>query len=236
MPSYEISQSDLYKGKGQPHLIEAINSLYIEPERAMRRLKEYSSLFTGAVNIAILYLLIILIYFGFLLLSILAFEPPDVGIGQLHSLLSMQFIFSFFMNVMIGFGVLISTWLFASLVYWLPAKLLKGKSEYVQQASILSYVMLALFPLGLFSSLLGLIPLLGPFIALLSNLIVFFYSLFIIFLSIREINEFSNLKAIISLLISTALFMIIGLILLLFFMLLFSFSLPFIGNLPHQSF
>ncbi len=228
--SYEISQSELYKGGGQPHLMNAINSLYMEPQRAMRRLREYPSLLTGVINVTILYLIVTILIIAVLLALVLVPTPSGVGVDMMATLLDVKTIFRFFIGVMLYYGFTIFGWLFSSFIYWVPAKLLGGKGEFVQQASVFSYMMLALFPLWLFSSVLAAIPIFGVFIAIAAILVVFFYSMYLIFLSILEIHEFGTFKAIASLLISIAIFLLLGLLLLT--ILLVIFAMPFIGNLP----
>lgn len=230
--SYEISQAELYKGKGQPRLTEAINSLYMEPERGIRRLKEYSSLFTGVINVTIVYTITTVLRI-LALLFIVAVVMPETGVGVFSALLDVRNIFSFFIVTVIYYGISIVGWLFSSFIYFLPAKLLGGKGTFAQQAFMLSYLMIALLPLGIFSALLAVIPTFGLFTALVVSIVIFFYSTFLIFLTIREINEFSTLKAIISLLISTGIFIFLSLLLSLVLVLIF--ALPFIGNLPLPS-
>jgi hypothetical protein len=228
---YDISQQELNKGKGQPRILEALNSLYMEPERAIRRLKEYPSLLTGVINITILYLIITVIR---LILTIVIYMGFIRMISSNIDLFGAQTIFTFIMVSILYFGVSISAWLFLSFIYFLPAKLLGGKGTYVQHASLLSYIMLALFPLEVFAILLEPVPLFGPFIALIVNFAVYLYALYIIFLSIREINEFNNVKAAISLVITFAIYT--ALIIFLFVVsLALIFSTPFIGNLPYPS-
>ncbi|NYZ76340.1 YIP1 family protein [Candidatus Micrarchaeota archaeon] len=228
--SYEIHQDEIYKGRGQPHLIEAVNSLYMEPERAMRRIKEYSSLLTSTIHLTLLYIIMFVIWV--LLLIVVSMVPDTFGIVQ-PNLMNARNIFTFVLVNILYFGVFIVVWLFASLLYFLPAKLLGGKGEYIQQASLLAYIMFAIFPLGTFSVLLAAIPQLGPSIAFLASAIVVVYLLYLIFLSIREINQFKTTKALMSLAISIAIFVFIGLLITLISMLIF--SLPIIGNLPQPS-
>jgi hypothetical protein len=147
--------------------------------------------------------------------------------------MNVRSIFTFLLVNILYFGIFVVAWLFASFLFFLPAKLLGGKGEYIQHASLLSYIMLAVFPLGLLSALTAAIPTFGSLIALLAGALVPVYSLYLIFLSIREINQFKTNKALISLAISIAIFIFIGLLITLISMLIF--SLPIIGNLPQPS-
>jgi hypothetical protein len=231
--SFELYQNDLYKGKGQPRIMEAINSLYMEPERAMKRLKEYSSLFAGVINVTILYLIVTFLRIVLMIAFVVLLAPAGGGINQLMALLDVKVIFAFILTTVFFYGVAIIGWLASSFLYYLPAKFLGGKGEYVQQASLLTYIMLAIFPLSVFSSVLMAIPVLGPFISVVATVMVSLYSLFLIFLSIREISEFRTLKAIASLIISFILIIAISIIAILLLMLLF--PVPDIGKLPLPS-
>jgi hypothetical protein len=228
---YEISQNELYKGKGQPRFLEALNSLYVEPERAIRRLKEYPSLFTGVINITVIYLIITVLRLLISAIIVLGFIQMP---GSNANLFGAQTIFAFIILAIFYFGVFILAWLFMSLIYFLPAKLLGGKGTYVQQACLLSYIMLATLPLEVLVILLAALPILGPLIAVLANLAVSLYMLFITFLSIREANEFSNIRAAISFVISLAVFAFLAFLLTALLVLIF--AMPFIGNLPYPSF
>jgi hypothetical protein len=229
--SYEINQDEIYKGRGQPHLLEAVNSLYMEPQRAMRRLKEYSSILTGVITLTILYLIltVLRVLLAFLLAALFM---PVGGADAISSFLDGKTILAFFIATLLYFGVFIFGWLFSSLVYLLPAKLLGGKGEYVQQASLLAYIMFAIFPIGAFSVLLAAIPQFGPFIAFLASAIVVVYLLYLIFLSIREINQFNTMKALASSIISLAIFVFTALLIAGISMLI----LALLGNLPQPSF
>jgi len=227
--SYEINQDELYRGKGQPHLIEAVNSLYMEPLRTIRRLKEYSSLLTSTVHLTLLYLVMFVIWV--LLLIVVSLVPDTFGVAQ-PNLMNARNIFTFILVNILYFGIFIVVWLFASLLYFLPAKLLGGKGEYIQQASLLAYIMFAIFPLGTFSVLLAAIPQLGPSIAFLASAIVVVYLLYLIFLSIREINQFNAMKALASFIISLAIFVFIAILIAGISVLI----LALLGNLPQPSF
>lgn len=228
--SYDVFKSEIYRGKGQPRLLEALSALYIEPERAMKTLREYSSLFTAAINITILYLLVtflrivllVIILSGMFVVSPTGPAPTPLGTT----------VFEFIITTLLYYGVLIFGWLLASLLYWLPSKLLGGKGEFVQQASLLSYILLNLFPLQIFSMMLLAVPAFGAFLSSAGAIVVFFYSTFLIFMSIREINEFSNPKALVSFAISTAVFIGIGVALSVLLALL---VLLHIGNIPYPS-
>ncbi|NYZ78693.1 YIP1 family protein [Candidatus Micrarchaeota archaeon] len=232
VPSYEISQQELYKGKGQPRILEAVSSLYVEPERAIRRLKEYPSLLTGVVNLAVLYFFMLALWIIFLV--VIALVPTTFGINAQPNLFDVKNIFAFLIVNIFYFGVSILGWLLASLIHFLPAKLLGGKGEYVQQACILSYIMLAMFPLWIFAMVLGAVPVFGLFIALVANLLILSYTLFLIFLGIREVNEFNTVKAIISFVISLAITAFLAFLLAVLLVLIF--AMPIIGNLPYPSF
>lgn len=231
--SYEISQKELYKGRGQPNLIEAINSLYIEPERGMRRLNEYPSLFVGIMNITILYLTIIFLRIVALLLIALVLMPETSG-AAISSLVDAQFLFAFFIGAILEYGLCIFAWMFISFVCFIPAKLLGGKGTFAMEASLLSHIMVALLPLFLVSIVLVFIPTFGFFIAVAAVLITSFYLIFLVFLSIRETNEFDTVRAIASLLISIGIFGFLSIMLLLIYLLIL--AIPLIGNLVHPSF
>jgi hypothetical protein len=227
---YEIYQDELYKGRGQPSFIEAINSIYIEPEREMKQLKEYASLFTGFINITILYIIITAMR---IILTVVIASGVIPMTGSNANLLGVQTIFAFIIVTILYFGVLIFGWLFSSFIYFLPAKLLGGTGEFVHQASLLSYIMLAVLPLELFSLALIAIPVLGLFIGVAATIAVFFYSIFLICLSIRVVNGFNTLKTLASFIISSAIFLLLNLLLIALAVLIF--AMPFIGNLPHPS-
>jgi hypothetical protein len=211
--------------------LEALNSLYIEPERAMKRLKGYSSLFTGVINITTIYIFVTVLR---LLLSALIFSGFISMVGSNTNSFGAQDIFAFIILAILYFGVFILSWLFMSSIYFLPAKLLGGKGTYVQQACLLSYIMLAIFPLEIVIILLAAVPVLGPLIAILANFAVSIYTLFITFLSIREANEFSNIRAAISFFISLAILVAIFLMFAATILAII-FVMPFIGNLPYPS-
>jgi len=198
MLSFEIDRNELYKGRGSPHLLEAVSSLYLEPVRTIRRLEQYVSLTNGVINVSLIYLIATVVRVAaFVILS--PFIPGGQGVQTISS---PQFLFALLINIIIGFGVSILSWLFSSAILHFPAKLLGGKGTFVQQSSLLSYVMLAVLPLSIFVIVVVLVPLLGVLLTLLGSLAVLIYTSFLTVLVIREINGFNTLRAVISLIIS----------------------------------
>jgi hypothetical protein len=222
-------QKELYKGRGQPHTFEAINALYMEPVRAFRRLKEYASLLIGVFNITIVYSIVLFIA---LIVVLVSFVMPVMLVAG-ASLDLLPFVFTFFIAVVFYYGVFIFSWIFSSLIYFLPAKLLGGKGEFVQQACLLSYMMLAALPIAALSLAISFVPVFGPFIAFVAGIIASLYFLYLTFLSIREINEFSALKTLASFVISLVIFFILSLALATLLVLIF--APPNLGNIPYPS-
>jgi len=210
--------------------VEAVNALYMEPERAMRRIKGYSSLITSTIHLSMLYLVMFLIWT--VALVIIALIPETFGVSRPPNLLDVRNIFTFLLVNIIYFGVFIFIWMFSSFLFFLPAKLLGGKGTYLQQASLLAYIMVALFPLGFFAVLTVAIPAVGPIIAFLAIIMVSICSFYLVFLSIREVNQFKTVKALASFVISLAIFVFIAILIAGISVLI----LALLGNLPQPSF
>jgi len=206
----DITPEDIYRGQGPPKLTQAINSLYIEPVRTIRRLRQNASLFNGVINVTILYIILTLLRVA-VMFAILIFIAPLIpgGTGpQLVSAIISQFFSSqvlvyFLVGVFLGYGAFVIFWLVLSLILFEPAKLLGGKGTFVQQASLLSYAMLAVLPLFIFSSALIIMPYnLGLILAFLGNSATLIYALLLTIIIIKEINEFDKFTTVVSFLVS----------------------------------
>ncbi|QLJ53070.1 MAG: hypothetical protein Sv326_0895 [Candidatus Fermentimicrarchaeum limneticum] len=206
MLPFEMNQEELYKGRDAPQLLEAVTSLYIEPVRTIRRLKQYASLITGAMNVTMLYAVAMTIWLGMVVVYAMLVMSGGRGISILTSPTTL---FSMVFALILYFGVSMVSWLVSSAILYFPAKLRGGRGTFIQQACILSYAMLALFPLTIFSSVLSIIPYIGPFISVFVSLAVFVYSIFLNVLIIREVNELNTMSAIISFVISAIIYFIL---------------------------
>jgi len=214
MLPFEMNQEELYKGRDAPRMLEAVTSLYIEPVRMMRRLKQYASLITGAMNVTMLYAVAMTMWLGMVVVYTLT--PGGPGISILTSPITL---FSMVFALIFYFGVSMVSWLVSSAILYFPAKLLGGRGTFIQQACILSYAMLALFPLSISSSVLFIIPYIGPLISLFASLAVFVYGIFLNVLIVREVNELNTMSAIISFVISAIIhFILIAVLVVLMFL------------------
>lgn len=168
-------------------MIQAVTSIYIEPLRAFRKLKYYSSLLRGFTNISLLYLIAMFSRIAVIALIALFVRPRGAG---LEVLVQPSTLFSLFITTLFGFGIAIFSWLLSSAILYLPAKLLGGRGNFVEQACLLSYVGLALLPLYICTFILAIIPYAGFLLALLAVVVVLLYGIFLTLITIKEIHQF----------------------------------------------
>lgn len=217
---FEVDPKELYKGRGQPGLVEAVRQMYMEPMRAMRRLLVYTSLTTAVLNATLLFLIMSSIQFAFLLLSLIAsYNTP----------LFTHLLFTFLLSLLYDYAFWIISWLTASLIYYIPARMLGGKGSFLQQAYLLSYIMLATFPFAVFVALFFVVSIFSAslqptmydiwgimmLVAFLITGALYLYSQFLVFVSILEIHQLGRLKSLASLLVSIFVPIILGVLLLL---------------------
>jgi len=205
-----MSPEDMYRNQDMPSQYQAINSLYLEPVRTIRRLMQNASLFTGVANITIVYMIIALVRLA-VVFALLVFIVPmtsggaglqsvSAGISQLSST---SFIVNFLVSTFLWYGVFVIYWLVQSLILFAPAKLLGGRGTFAQQACLLSYAMLAVLPIFVFSLAAIVIPYgIGIPLAFLGNAVAFIYALLLVILIIKETNEFGKFTAVLSFFIS----------------------------------
>jgi len=209
VPLY-TSPEEMYGRQDAPSPQEAINSLYLEPVRTIRRLMPAASLFTGVINISIVYVMITLVRVALAFAALVLVPPVTSGGTGLQSasagisrLLSASFIVDFLVSAFLWYGVFVISWLVQSLILFAPAKLLRGKSTFAQQACLLSYAMLAVLPIAVFSLALVVIPYgIGSTLAFLGAVVALVYTLLLTILIIKETNEFSKFTAVLSFFIS----------------------------------
>jgi|GEM_PF-4985436 hypothetical protein len=185
--SFETNIEEFYKGGDAPKMIQAVTSIYIEPLRAFRKLKYYSSLLRGFTNISLLYLIAMFSRIAVIALIALFVRPRGAG---LEVLVQPSTLFSLFITTLFGFGIAIFSWLLSSAILYLPAKLLGGRGNFVEQACLLSYVGLALLPLYICTFILAIIPYAGFLLALLAVVVVLLYGIFLTLITIKEIHQF----------------------------------------------
>lgn len=205
-----MGPEDMYQRQGAPSLYKAVSSLYLEPVRTIRRLMQNASLFTGAINITIVYVIITLLRLAMILALQVFIVPAASGGAGLQSLsaglsqlLSTSFIVSFLVSTFLGYGVFVISWLALSLILFAPAKLLGGKSAFAQQACLLPYAMLAVLPIVVFSLASIILPYgIGVPLAFLGNAVALVYALLLTILILKEINEFGKFTTVVSFFIS----------------------------------
>lgn len=208
------ASEELYKAESPPKTIEAVTSIYIEPLRAVRKLKPHASLSSAFTNILLLYLIATAFRFVIIVLAallILKETGPQV-------LLEPQMLFSIAVSTIYLFGLFIVFWLGFSAILYLPAKLLGGRGTFLEQAYMVSYIGLALIPLCICVVVSAIIPHAGLIIAFLATTGVSLYGMILLLITVQEIHRFSALNSVISFLISLFIsLLLVSLLSLLFF-------------------
>ena len=206
----DMTPEDIYKRQGPPKLAQAINSFYIEPVRTIRRIRQNASLFTGVVNITIVYTILTLLRIAAsfaILIFILPMIPggtaPQILSAVISQFFSPQVLAYFLTGTFLGYGAFVIFWLVLSLILFAPAKLLGGKSTFAQQATLLSYAMLVALPVFIFSLALLIVPYnLGYILSFLGVVATLIYAILLTALITREINEFDKFTTVLSCLVS----------------------------------
>lgn len=230
-PEREEVKIDRSSVKTAPPLgvIGALISIYIEPVKAMKMLKENASITGGCKNIVISCAAVMLIPFLTIIsvFAVAARYAGSVAVGVMLTALSL-FVMSFIIWVVLAIvGSLIH-----SVIVYVVATILGGNGSITQQFYITSYISIAFVPvyyLGiLLTMILAPVTLLSTtsllasltLLAIISRIIVLLISLYIIFLEVLNIREVYGLKTInaiasfiISAVISAILFVILLLIL-----------------------
>jgi len=213
---FGLDADEIYRHEGSPKIIDTVSALYIEPERVMRKLKQHSYIINGVINIAIIYFFLTVLRILITFLAVLFLTPGGTG---LHSLSDPVFVFAFVMSIIYGFGISVVLWLGLSAILYIPAKFLEGKGTFSDQATLLSYAVIAVMPLYVFTFALFMMPYAGFFLGILGVLAVTAYAAFLVILIIREIHGFDMLKAATSLSVSIFIIIILaGVVLVLFLM------------------
>ncbi|MEM3555416.1 MAG: Yip1 family protein [Candidatus Micrarchaeia archaeon] len=193
--SFDRSAEEFYKEESAPKITDAVISLYIEPLRAVKKLKYHSSLLRGFMNVSLLYLIATAFRILVMLAVLFLLRLPEV-------MLQPSTLFSLLITTIYGFGIAVISWLVSSAILYLPAKMLGGKGTFVEQACLLSYVALALAPFYIFAAILITIPYFGFILSLIGFVIISLYGIFLTLVTIKEIHSFNPLIAVLSFSIS----------------------------------
>jgi hypothetical protein len=80
-----MSPEEMHRNQDVPTAYQAINSLYLEPVRTIRRLMQNASLFTGVVNITIVYMIMTLVRLAAVVALLVFIIPMTSGGAGIQS-------------------------------------------------------------------------------------------------------------------------------------------------------